>query len=43
MDNDINTWLFDIHNSILEIESFFIEIYLVILIISKETSGRNAR
>jgi len=26
MDNDIKTWLFDIHNSILEIESFFIDI-----------------
>jgi uncharacterized protein with HEPN domain len=26
MDKDIKTWLFDIHNSILEIESFFIDI-----------------
>ena len=26
MDNDVKTWLFDIHNSILEIESFFIDI-----------------
>jgi len=26
MDNDIKTWLFDIQNSILEIESFFIDI-----------------
>ena len=26
MDNDIKTWLFDIHNSIPEIESFFIDI-----------------
>ena len=26
MDNDIKTWLFDIHNSILEIETFFVDI-----------------
>jgi uncharacterized protein with HEPN domain len=26
MDNDLKTWLFDIHSSILEIESFFADI-----------------